>query len=479
MKLTIRRWILCLVLILFTAGALPASPDLSPGLSAVTVQAREKTGWHGKGTSRYYVDKSGKKAKGLKKVGSYWYYFGTGGKPKTGVQDIGGGTYYFRPKAGKNRERGAMLTGWLYYKGQHYYFSPKKTSKYKLGQAIKGWNTIKGGRYYFRTSKETKSGKTYPKYSLATGWRDEGNDSYYCDTRKNSKTYGQALTGWQTISGEKFYFYKKTIPGVKGAKIYAAAKGAVTISGKKYYFKTTGGIPRAGALMQAPEVSSLIKRPTYEVLTPEAWIRTNTAAKETMTVNTRNGKKTLTIYKQTYFDNATLRNNGCAISAASVALNLMGASRYASVTPLQAHMTLEKQAFGYMIEGNPLSAFGVQTLLAAFGVDSSYMKTFTEETAAVAIETNLRQGRPVLCWMGKGPDGKWDKFMHTICLVGMTDTGKIIAADSSNRSWAGSRQRLKLVTMDDILPYLIQSPSAGSNPYWTGLSKSCGILLIR
>ncbi len=78
-----------------------------------------------------------------------------------------------------------------------------------------GWQTVSGKKYYFGSD-----------YAAKTGLQTISNKKYYFNTS------GVMLTGWQTISSKKYYF------GTDGAML----TGWQTISSKKYYFGTDGAM---------------------------------------------------------------------------------------------------------------------------------------------------------------------------------------------------------------------------------------------
>ena len=105
----------------------------------------KRTAWKNKGGKKYCYDNAGR-CKGLVKWGQ--------------------NTYYFNPKTG------AMMTGWLSFKGKKRYF--KETGEMAVNEYIKGYYINKKG---FRTAKakcswkKTKKGK---RYGNASGWYAKG-----------------------------------------------------------------------------------------------------------------------------------------------------------------------------------------------------------------------------------------------------------------------------------------------------------------
>ena len=64
-------------------------------------------------------------------------------------------------------------------------------------------------------------------------------------------------------------------------------------------------------------------------------------------------------------------------------------------------------------------------------------------------------------------------------LLGMTDKGKVIVADSATRSWSGTKQRLKLTTMNELVKYMIPCKSVSTSVYYKSVSSAGGYILVN
>ena len=110
------------------------------------------------------------------------------------------------------------------------------------GVPVTGWKTIDGDRYYFYKSSSSKSGATHTKGAMATGWQSLDGDRFYffksaSDKDGSSHKKGTMATGWQTIDGDRYYFYKSASSKTGAAhKKGAIATGWQKIDGKKFYF---------------------------------------------------------------------------------------------------------------------------------------------------------------------------------------------------------------------------------------------------
>lgn len=223
----------------------------------------QKNTWVDK--KKYYVLASGARALGWQTIGKNTYYFDpSSGVRKTGFVKIAG-MKYFLTKSGKLRKNrwvdsknyfasasGALLKGLQNINGSLYYF---KTSSGK--KLVKKKKTINSNTYYFTktgaAAKDTwvKIGSKYYYFqSNCTMAKNTWIGSYYVDLN-GVRTNQKKVTGWQTVSGKKYYYNKKgkMVTGwksISGSKYYfdkstgAMLTGLQTISNKKYYFYPDG-----------------------------------------------------------------------------------------------------------------------------------------------------------------------------------------------------------------------------------------------
>lgn len=166
------------------------------------------------------------------------YYFVKGTSLAKGWQTIHGTRYYFDTstnvlqtgffQVGKAwycfREDHQPQTGWWRHPDtqKYYYFNAG-------GQALTGWQTIQGNRYYFDANgvmqtQRTKIGNTW--YFFGPDGKMRTGFVKYCDTTYYFKANGQMLTGWQTIEGQRYYFNRDG----------ALQTGFVQIGKGTYYF---------------------------------------------------------------------------------------------------------------------------------------------------------------------------------------------------------------------------------------------------
>ena len=205
---------------------------------------RARTGWHTIGGKRYYFDPAtARSVRWENRIGGSWYYFNaasemqTGwvtwsklgtksyfnddGKARTGWHTLWGKRYYFDPATARslrweNRIGGSwyyfnsaseMQTGWVTWSklGTKSYFNDD-------GKARTGWHTLWGKRYYFDPATarslrwENRIGGSFYYFNAASqmhaGWLTWSADK----KRSYFDVNGKALTGWQTIGGQRYYF---------------------------------------------------------------------------------------------------------------------------------------------------------------------------------------------------------------------------------------------------------------------------------
>lgn len=168
-------------------------------------------------------------AAGLYSENGDYFYYDEDGNYVTGWQTIDGHRYYFDP------DTGMAVQGWFTDEdGAIYYFGPE-------GYALTGEQVIGGKTYTFDEDGrlltdaeqsdyvwQTKDGKTYcvdADGNYVTGLAEINGALYYFDED------GVRQSGWHTIDGKKYYF--SDLDG-------RAPKGWYTIEGKTYYFSDEG-----------------------------------------------------------------------------------------------------------------------------------------------------------------------------------------------------------------------------------------------
>ena len=96
---------------------------------------------------------------------------------------------------------------------------------------------------------------------------------------------------------------------------------------------------------------------------------------------------------------------------------------------------------------------------------------------AVVIEANNRtqiNGR-----FSARTTRRWALGKHTMVLLGLTDDGRVIVADSAQRTWSKKKQRIKYTTVKEIVKYLIPCKSSARTYYFSSTAASGGYVLVN
>ena len=181
-------------------------------------------GWISYAGKRYYAKKKGGYVYHLKwfKIGSRTYYATGDCSIAMGLKVIGGKIYYFASGTGRMQKNKLVTVG-----GGKYYLNSK-------GQALQNqWEEIDGKYYWFGSDGKMALNTVVGGYrvgmdgarldKVSDGWAKINDHTvYYLD--------GKLATGWQTISGNKYYFNDEGV----------MQTGMQDIGGVKYYFYPTG-----------------------------------------------------------------------------------------------------------------------------------------------------------------------------------------------------------------------------------------------
>lgn len=241
---------------------------------------------------------------------------------------------------------------------------------------------------------------------------------------------------------------------------------------------------------------------TKEITTPEASLPAETdVAKTIVNINSNNGFRTFKIYGQhrnPYKKDRYLEMHGCALCSLTSGLAAYLPKKYGDYTPYQVRTKVEKKVFGaktYKANYSkkirsqmPVSMYGISKIFNANGIKAKYVRKFTNAKAEKEIEAHLKTGNIVYVETNdriqvNGKYGKrskkWSASKHTMILLGMTDTGKVIVSDSSDRTWSGKNQRIKYAKVKEIVKYLIPCTSSKKTCYFSKTAACGGYVLIN
>ena len=220
-----------------------------------------------------------------------------------------------------------------------------------------------------------------------------------------------------------------------------------------------------------------------------------------VTMPNRKGPLTFTIRAQAGFDikkKSYLAQHGCAVSALTTVLGAYN-KKYAGYSRVDVYKKLEKKVFGKrswksnykrgLGAQKPVSMYGISRILKKCKIKNTYVRRFTNASAVKRIENHLRKGNVVIIETNnhtqdngifrRAYNTRWAKSKHTMVLLGMTDNGKVIIADSATRTWSGDNQRIKYASMDRLVRYMIPCKSSSKYNYYHTTSDSGGYILVK
>ena len=235
------------------------------------------------------------------------------------------------------------------------------------------------------------------------------------------------------------------------------------------------------------------------IVTPRNSLSASKSSRNTVKINGTYGAVPYTVYNQASSINKStvsarkkfMPYHGCAASATSAVL---GGMIGIQVTPVQMIESVEPLVFGKTSWTNnykksyknqlPLSLNGITKIFTYYGVETRYVRFFNDAGARNEIVRHLKSGQPVVFVVSKKNratgkvTSKWTNSYHTMAMLGITDTGSVIVADSVNRSSFGSWQRIKLAGINELIHYMFPCKKIKNTNYWGGASSSGGYVLV-
>ena len=267
---------------------------------------------------------------------------------------------------------------------------------------------------------------------------------------------------------------------------------------KQPWNKRLTGFILAGFML----LSSCIPAEAANVTTPISGLPSSSYdAFVTATVNSRFGKRSFHIFNQLMWGKtprAYVPAHGCAVCSLTTVLSGY-TKKYANYTPNMTRSILEKKVFRSAWRRNyrksaggqmPVTLYGISTILKKCGIRNKYVKRFSSDKKTVKILTrHLNKGEVVVIETNNHRqkngrisgkyDPKWARSRHTMVLLGMTKQGYVIVADSANRNWAGSSQRIKLAKINDLVAHMVPHSPSGKSYYYSGNKCYSGYILVN
>ena len=195
--------------------------------------------------------------------------------------------------------------------------------------------------------------------------------------------------------------------------------------------------------------------------------------------------------------NSFISLHGCAVCSLTTVLSGYS-KKYRNYTPDKTSRILEKKVFGSsrwnanyrksLGAQRPVSLYGISKVLSYCNISNRYIRFFKDKTAVRQIEKHLKTGNPVIIEVNNRTQkngrfgsytNKWSSSKHTMVLLGMTNTGKVIVADSATRKWSGKKQRIKFTTMKELVKYMIPCKSVSTSVYYKSVSSAGGYILVN
>ena len=241
---------------------------------------------------------------------------------------------------------------------------------------------------------------------------------------------------------------------------------------------------------------------TSKIVTPSSLVSKSTNEDIVrVTVNGSKGKRTFRVFAQGGSFNSKrsfVALHGCAVCSLTTVLSGY-TTKYQNYTPAKTYKKLEKQVFGQrrwnanykksMSAQRPISLYGISKVLRYCHVSNKYVRYFKDAKAIKQIENHLKKGEAVIVEVNNRRQkngriissytSKWSSSKHTMVLLGMTNTGKVIVADSAYRKWSGSRQRVKFTTMKQLVSYMIPCTRSSSSVYYNSVASCGGYILVN
>lgn len=218
-----------------------------------------------------------------------------------------------------------------------------------------------------------------------------------------------------------------------------------------------------------------------------------------VTVEGYESERIYTVFRQAATSNKStlypkyMPSHGCAACAVTTVLTGYTGLGF---TPAYMVEAIEKNLFGSEYKTNyqksdsnkmPLSLYGISRVLSAYGINNQYVRSFSDAQALAEITQHLKTGNAVVIEVknynrsaGK-IDTTWANSKHTMVLLGLTDTGMAIVADSADRtSTFGNCRRIKYASLVSLIPYMFSSSNVTStNAYYTTESACGGYILVN
>ncbi|MBQ8151219.1 MAG: hypothetical protein IJ070_00445 [Firmicutes bacterium] len=224
------------------------------------------------------------------------------------------------------------------------------------------------------------------------------------------------------------------------------------------------------------------------------------------------GKEPLTyrIFAQAGMDydgyNEYLNHHGCACSTLTSVLGAFSQRSNApnaisDLTPDRTIHEIERSLFPediweenyshQVLKQSPINLFGISQVLTHFGISNIRVPSFRRKQAITTIREHLETGMPVIIETSRvryvrgipvtTNDRKFAGSYHVTALVAIEPDGDTAwMIDSAYRDWSGNAQRLKRVSLKEIINYMFScTKKAGLPVYYEGRLAAGGFILVE
>ncbi len=222
-----------------------------------------------------------------------------------------------------------------------------------------------------------------------------------------------------------------------------------------------------------------------KITTPEQLIPKVSVSGAEARIMTARGWQTFKVTRQGAEENSHyLIHHGCSVCSLTTILNNY-TEKYKDYSAQQVHDEVEKAVFGFVSPVMPVTLYGISRILRENDIPCTYVDIYKRKDAFRDIMEHLYSGRPVLLitknrnLITGETDHKWAGSVHCMPLLGMTDMGKVIVADSAYRSWSGAYQRFKLGDLKDLLRHAFSSCCHFHTNYYSGMRLCGGYIKIE
>lgn len=272
------------------------------------------------------------------------------------------------------------------------------------------------------------------------------------------------------------------------SKSFNVKNGTIYVRTQKYLYKN--GKRYWGAFSDVYELK--IAAPTSITTKRSSIPKKNGGTNYTQKINTIKGVVNFKCWSQGSFgsDEAGqwLRYHGCGTCAFVTAIQPFF-SKYTTTTPKTFYTSIMKNTkrFGEISQGGSIGYAMMNTLVSEAGGKTIIMQNYTVDNAVKDIKSHLGTGQPVVitvrsqAFKGNNKvDKKYTSYAHYIALLGLTEDGHVIAADSSKHPWSldGTGQiRFKIGDLRDIVEHTQTRANAKPSVYYSN-SGSNGYIKI-